>query len=357
MRILPFFQAAAAMLALALPAGAEPLAIGVAAPISGPYALLGKQVVAGARAAAAVATPARIQLQLADDACTAAGGQAAAARLAAAKVRVVVGFLCAEAIDAAMPALHAAGIPVITIGVRASSLTDNRTKTGWVVARLGVRADAERQAAGSLLADLWRNTLFAIVDDGTIYGRELAENVREAAESAGLKPVFTDTFRPGSDNQIALVGRLARAGAAQVFVGGERSDVATMTRDAATLAPGTVFVGGEALRDDPGGVGLAPGTLMVGLPEPADGAAVAALDAIRAQGVHPEGYALPAYAAVEIAEKALENAPPQPGSPFDGRTFGTALGPVSFDGKGDLAENPYRLFRFDGRDFLPFDAP
>ena len=349
MRIPVTLLTAASMLAPALPAGAEPLSIGVAAPVSGANTPQGNHLVAGPRPAAAVAGPARIRLQPADDACTAAGGRAAAERFVAAEVRAVVGFLCAEAIDAAMPALHAAGIPVIAVGARSGSLTDARAKTGWVVARLGPRADEERQAAGRLLADLWRDTLFAIVDDGTIYGRELAEAVREGTESAGLKPVFTDTFRPGSDNQIALVGRLARAGATQVFVGGERGDVGILARDAARLAPGTVFAGGEALRDDPGAVELAPGTLMVGLPEPAGGAAPSALDAIRAQGVPPEGYAVTAFAAVEIAEKALASAQPQP--------FGTALGPVSFDGKGDLAENPYRLFRFDGRHFVPFDAP
>ena len=93
-------------------------------------------------------------------------------------------------------------------------------RTGWPVWRLGPRGDDERNAAASLLAKLWRDDPFAIVDDGTIYGRELAETVRSAAEQAVLKPVFIDTYRPDSDNQIGLVGRLKRAGATQVFVGG-----------------------------------------------------------------------------------------------------------------------------------------
>ncbi len=77
---------------------------------------------------------------------------------------------------------------------------------------------------------------FAIVDDGTIYGRELAESFRLAAEQAGLKPVFVDTFRPQMDNQIGLIGRLRKAGATHVFVGGDRDDIAIMARDAAELA-------------------------------------------------------------------------------------------------------------------------
>ena len=98
--------------------------------------------------------------------------------------------------------------------------------------------------------------MFAIVDDGTIYGRELAETFRAAAEQAALKPVFVDTFRPQLDNQIGLVGRLQKAGATHVFVGGDRDDIAIMGRDAAQLDAGIVFAGGETLRAPPGDVPL-----------------------------------------------------------------------------------------------------
>ena len=61
---------------------------------------------------------------------------------------VVVGFLCTEAIEAAMPILKDAGIPVITVGVRTDSLTDRKVKTGWPVFRLAPRADAEGGCGG-----------------------------------------------------------------------------------------------------------------------------------------------------------------------------------------------------------------
>lgn len=346
-------------LALAGSGRAEPLTVGVAAPLSGSAAPLGAQISAGARAAAAVLGPAVVQLQVEDDACTAEGGTAAAKRLVAAGARAVVGFLCADALAAAMPAFKAAGIPVITVGVRANSVTDEREKTGWPVVRLGPRADAERDAAARIVPALWREKLFAIVDDGTIYGRELAESVRNAAEAESLKPVFIDTFRPGSESQVGLVGRLRRAGATHAFAGGDRDDIAQMARDAERLDAATVFAGGETLRAEPGPVGLAAGTLMIGLPEWADEAEPAAVAAVRGQGGEPEGYALPAYAAVETAVKALAGAAPgaDPADLMPGRSFGTAIGPVAFDGKGDLAENPYRLFRFDGTRFVPQEAP
>lgn len=326
--------------------------VGVAAPLSGPSAILGGQMRDGAALAAEAPGQPPLALTVADDACTAAGGAEAARRFVAEKVAVAVGFLCTESIEAALPILTGAGIPVLTSGVRTDSLTDRRQKTGWRVYRLAPRADAEREAAGRLLTRLWREALFALVDDGTIYGRELSESARIAAEQAGLKPVFVDTFRPQLDNQIALVGRLRRAGATHVFAGGDREDVAILSRDAAASGNGLTVAGGEALRAA-GDVPLAPGTLMIAVPEATlpDGALK---DAFAGSTVAPEGYVLPTFAAVEIARAALSDGAP---GELSGRDFATVLGTIRFDAKGDLAENPYRVLRFDGTGFVAVDVP
>jgi branched-chain amino acid transport system substrate-binding protein len=351
MRIARFVIGALAGLFMAGSAHAETLRLGVAAPLSGPSAVLGAQIRAGAQAAA---NDGSVTLEIVDDACTADGGAKAAKQFAEAKVQAVVGFLCGEAIEAAMPILKEAGIPVITIGVRTDSLTDQREKTGWPVFRLAPRADSEHEATGRLLTKLWRDKLFAIVDDGTIYGRELAESFRTAAQQDGLKPVFNDTFRPQLDNQVALVGRLRKAGATHAFVGGDRDDIAIMARDARKIGLNMVFAGGETLRAAPGPVPLAAGTLMIALPEWQEVADPAVVGKFKANGVIPDGYVLPAYAAVEVVRAAAADA----GSSGDLKKaltehdFQTAIGPVRFDAKGDLSENPYRVFRYDGTRFV-----
>lgn len=351
MRIVVALSAALAWLAPA--SQAQALKVGVSAPLSGPSALLGRQVQDGAGLAA---KSAGTDLRTVDDSCTAAGGEKAARDLVAAKVDIAVGFLCAEALEAALPLFKDAGIPVVTVGVRADSLTDRRAKTGWPVFRLGPRGDDERSAAASILIHQWRERLFAIVDDGTIYGREMAESFRAAAEQAALKPVFVDTFRPGMDNQVGLVGRLKKAGATHVFVGGDRDDLAIMSRDAEKLEAGITFAGGETLRAPGGDVSLVAGTLMVAEPEWADSAGKPVLDAFTAAKIIPEGYALPAYAAIEVARQA-DDAAKASGRPLIEelalQAFKTSIGPVKFDTKGDLAKSPYRLFRFEGTRFLP----
>ncbi|WP_269930120.1 branched-chain amino acid ABC transporter substrate-binding protein [Aminobacter sp. HY435] len=340
---------------VALAAQAEASKIGVAAPLSGPQAILGQQIRAGAEQAAA-ATGA--VLTVSDDSCSAEGGTNAAEEFIAAGVAVATGFLCTEALEAALPHLKDANIPVITTGVRTNSVTDSRSKTGWQVFRLGPRGDSERDAAAAILTRLWQNELFAIIDDGTIYGRELAESLRAAAEQAGLKPVFVDTFRPQLDNQVALIGRLRKAGATHVFVGGDGEDIAVMGRDAAAQGLAMVFAGGDTLNTADLAVLPASGTLMIAPPQWASLASAEVLQRLEAEKIVAEGYVLPAYAAVEIASAASALAATG-GKPLtevlSGNAFQTAIGRFRFDAKGDLTQNLYRLFRFDGTNFVPVD--
>lgn len=351
-RLAAFWVLTAAFPCGATAALAEAFTIGVVAPLTGPSARLGAQVKVGAEAAAAEP---KIALDVVDDACNAEGGIAAAKKLAEARVTVAVGFLCTESIEAAMPILKAADIPVVAVGVRTNSLTDKKAKTGWPVVRLAPREDQEGIAVSSILVELWRDELFAIIDDGTIYGRELAETLRSEAEKEGLKPVYVDTFRPQLENQVALAGRLRKAGATHVFVGGDLEDIAVLGRDAAGLDYPLTIAAGEALRSAASGVRLQPGTLMIGLPEWTEVATPAAVAAIKARGAEPEGYALPAYAAVEIAAKAEAETQSYGASLADSLlkgSFVTAIGSIRFDEKGDLAQSPYRLFRYDGTKFV-----
>lgn len=359
----PSLRPAILLLAAALsmtvgPASAQ-FAVGLAAPLSGPNAILGEQMLAGARAAGRATDT---DMVVADDQCSAASGEAAARRFIDQGVRIAIGFLCTETITAALPLLAAADIPTITTAVRTVSLTDRSERTGWPILRLAPRADAEMQAVGTLLTRLWREELFAIVDDGTIYGRELAESFRLEAELAGLQPVFVDTYRPQMENQIGLVGRLVRAGATHVLVGGDREDVAVIARDAAELGNGLVIAGGESLRAASGDVALADGVLMIAPPNWQELASDTALEALTAEGIEPIGYTLPSFAAVEIASIALAAAEDQ-GAGADlatilrERDFPTLLGSLGFNQNGDVEPLAYRVYRHEGGSFKPVEVP
>ncbi|MBN8951656.1 MULTISPECIES: ABC transporter substrate-binding protein [unclassified Rhizobium] len=343
-----------ALLSAAGSSHAAGINIGVVAPQDGNFATLGAEITTGANFA--------IQAQkdtatVVNEPCTEDGGRAAAEALVAAKAQVAIGFLCTETLEGALPRLKDAGIPVITVSVRSRILMEDALKNGWPLFRLAPVDAAEASMAIATILKNWASEPMALIDDGTIHGRELVGAIRSALEEKGLKPVFTDTYRPGQDQQIALVRRLKKAGATRVFVGGDRSDVAVIARDAKSENIPLVLMGGDAMRAADTPVPLLDGVQAIALPDYASlPAAQQTVQAMRAGGVEPDGYILPAAAAAQIASQAAESAKADNRPVADkliGTTFQTAIGPISFGQNHELTENPYRLLEWRGNGFVP----
>ena len=344
------------LLASSVAAQAEDMRIGLAAPLSGTFAPLGNQLAEGARVAA---TAKSAELVIFDDRCDAEGGREAAEQFVKENVRIATGFLCPEALEAALPILAARNIPVVTSGVSEPTLTERRAPAPMAVFRLATGLDKETQATGSFLGSLWRAQPFAIIEDGTIEGRERAARVLASFKEQQLQPVFTDTYRPGLDNQNALVARLRRAGATHVYVGGERDDIAAIGASAAALNYPLTIAGGSLLDAAPGLIALSQGTLMIAPLRPQDlSTAKPAIDALRQAGKLADAFAITGYASAEIPADAIKHADEQKQPIIDilrNNSFETVLGTIKFDDNGIRTDNPNRLQRFDGNRFTLVD--
>ncbi|WP_421521961.1 branched-chain amino acid ABC transporter substrate-binding protein [Ochrobactrum quorumnocens] len=355
-----FATALSAFTMLCLPTMAQEnstvIRIGIAAPLSGGFAPLGNQLVDGARVAA---TAKNAELVVADDRCDAEGGKTAAETFIKDNVQIATGFLCSEALEAALPLLNRRNIPVITSGVSDLTLTEKRSSTPPPVFRLTTGLDKETRATGSFLGSLWRSQPFAVIDDGTIEGRERASHVLASLREQQLQPVFTDTYRPGLENQNALVARLRRAGATHVYVGGERDDIAAIGASATTLKYPLVIAGGSVLNAAPGTQPLSADTLMIAPLKPQDlSTAKTAVDAINQAGKLAEAYSINGFATIELAEAAIRQATDQKQPLIDilrDNSFETSLGTLNFDGNGMRTDNPNRLQRYDGTQFISAD--
>jgi branched-chain amino acid transport system substrate-binding protein len=341
-------------LACAYAAMASPISaatIGVVAPKSGPYALLGEQVFQGARAAAEANGDTLVEVE---ETCDEAGGTAAAKALEDSKVSFAIGFLCVETLTTAMPVLAEQAIPAITVSVRSRILMEDALRNGWPLFRLAPAEGTEAEQIAAVISDRWKADPIAFIDDGTIYGRELVNAVRQTLEPLGIRPVFNDTMRPGQEQQIALVRRLQKAGATHVLIGADRNDVAIIARDAAAENAPLTVLGGDAMRAANRPVALRDGALAVALPSyqrlptATDTATI-----LIAGGVEPEGNVLPAYAAVQIASRAAElttDGKPTVQEILNNR-FETVIGEIAFRPNHELADNPYRLLVWQGSDF------
>lgn len=351
--LVPAFAFAACIASGAAAAG---LKVGVVAPVEGPLALLGRQVLEGARFQAETRGSEVVAIP---ETCETSDTEALNAAVAAAGAEALVGFLCTESLDAVLPTLAGTGVPAVSLSVRSDILMEDARKNGWPFFRLVPNAHKEAEKIASIILERWKGEPLALIDDGTIHGRDLVEGTRAILADAGMTPVFTDTYRPAQEQQVSLVRRLARSGATHVLIGGDRSDAAIIARDARSEKLSLTLMGGEALDAADQPVPLADDVLAVTLPDAEslpEATAVAA--AMRTANIVPEGYALPAYAAMTLLEQAKDRAL-KDGTPLSDALlkapYPTVVGTIRFDAGHERADNPYRLMAWRQGRFV--DAP
>jgi branched-chain amino acid transport system substrate-binding protein len=339
-------------------ASAAELKLAVVAPKTGSFAVLGDQVRKGATLAAEGLSISLVEIE---EPCTDGSGQAVAEAITAAGATAAVGFLCSETLKEGLPVLADANLPALTLSVRWKGLMEDAVKARWPLFRLAPNGDQESAKLSEVILRDWPAEPVALLEDGTIRGRELTEAIRISLEERGLKPAFIDTFRPGQEQQLSLVRRLKTAGVTHVFVGGDRNDVSIIARDAKAEGLSLTLLGGEAMRaaDEP--VPLENGVLAVGLVETPQGpTAPTVTSKFEAAGVVPEGYVLQAHAAVTMLADSWGISSAM-GTPVTdaliGTTFETAIGPITFGEDHELTENPYRLLQWQDNAFVPVSEP
>lgn len=338
----------AATLLAAVPATAQAqINIAVAGPMTGSLALLGIQIRSGAEAAVAEINAAggllgeQVVLTTADDTCSADRAEAVANQLAGAGTVLVVGHLCSAAAIAASDVYADENIVQIAPGAPDPRYTEERAGPG--IFRLFGREDRQGPAIAELLLDQPAEALVAVIDDRSPYGRRLADSVVDALSEAGRPPDLTETYSVADPDFAGLVADLGAAGIDAVFVGGNAEDVAELRLEMERQGFDPLLVGGDTLADAEYGAiagEAADGTVFTYQPDPlALAEAAAAVAAIRAAGGSPDGFALYAYAAVEVWSAAVARTET---TAFDAisaeiatGTFQTAIGEVSFSPIGD----------------------
>lgn len=337
----------------ASPAAAAGLTFAVVAPTEGPLAILGQQVRDGARFAAQANGDTVVDIP---EACDESDGAAIGKAILAADAVAAVGFLCTEGLAAALPALAEAKVPAITLSVRSGILMEDALKKKWPLFRLAPGPKAEADKAVEVIVRDWKAEPFALIDDGTIHARELVETIRLRLEEVGMKAAFVDTYRPAQEQQLTLVRRLAQTGVTRVFVGGDRTDIAVIARDAKAEKVALTLIGGEALLGADPLVPMTDGVEAIALPDYQalpEGETIAA--AMKEKNIFAEGYVLPAHAAVTVLAMAASRGGDL-ATALSGEPFPTALGTVAFGADHELRENPYRLLVWRAGAFMPAEA-
>ena len=331
----------------AAPEVAADIRIATVGPMTGDFAWAGERFQRGAGLAVADLNARggvlgeQVDLIVGDDVCDTEQAVAVARKLASDGVVFVAGHYCSHASIAASAIYEEAGILQITPSSAAPELTELGRPN---VFRVCGRAERQGAMVADHLAEHWAGKRIAIVDDGTPWGKGIADGTRRRLDERGVRIAMTETYVRDRAEYSGLVAQMQAAGIDVVFVGGLHREAGLIFRQAHDQGYDLHLIANSAmtLEDFPliAGPALA-GTVMSAMADkresPHAGDVVARF---RAQGHDPAGYTLYTYAAIQVWAQAVEAA----GSlnlsrvieVMHGREFDTVLGRIGFDAKGDV---------------------
>lgn len=349
----------AAALALAAPTARadDSIVIATVGPMTGQYAAFGEQMRRGAQMAVADINAKggvlgkKLQLEIGDDACDPKQAVSVANQLASKGVIFVAGHYCSGASIPASEVYAEEGILQISPASTNPLLTDRGAKFKNVFRVCG-RDDQQGVVAGDWLADHFKGKKVAVVDDKSQYGKGLADFARKELVKRGMNVVLTESVNQGDKDFTALISKMKQAGVNVIYYGGYHTEAGLLVRQAhdqglnATLASGDALVT-EEFWSIAGPAG--EGTLMTFDADPRKNPAAApVVAAFRKQGYDPEGYTLYTYAAIQIFAQAANQAKSTKLSALlpvlHATQFGTVLGPIAFDAKGDVTTPAYKVY-------------
>lgn len=349
----------------AVPAAAEIL-IGMAGALTGPNAYQGEQQQQGVEMAVTDLNVSggvlgqQLRLMFVDDACDSGQAVAAAHRLVAAKVSLVVGHQCSVASIPAAGIYERAGIIQISPASTSPQLTEEgRTN----VFRMCGRDDQQGAIAGDFLAARWRNAKIAIVDDGSVYGKGLADETRRQLNKHGISEALNEELTPGLSDYSPLVEKLRTAGVEVAYFGGYYREAALLIRNARDQGYQLQLVSGDGIASEAfmqvtGEAGV--GTVFTSFRDPRRNPGTDSIVArFRQKGFEPEGYTLYSYGAIQTWAQAAEKAGSiEPKAVIDAlRTneFDTIIGRISFDDKGDVRRPGFEWFIWRSDRYVPLE--
>jgi len=365
MRRIATIAAASIAIGFFSPAMAE-IVIGAAGQITGQGAWQGQQQIHGAEMAIADITAAGgvlgqpLRLITADDFCDPAQAVAAAQKLVGDGVAFVVGHGCSGASIPASKVYEAAGVIQISPSSTNPMLTDQGRAN---VFRTIGRDDMQGRAAGDYLAEHWAHRKIAILNDGTTYGKGLADETRRHLNKRGVVEAIFGTYEPGKDDYSEEVAALQAANVAALYVGGYPNDIGLMARTAHDRGYSVQIVSADTIATEEFSLVAGPaadGVLFTFVADPRKKVeAMQVVERFRAENIEPDSITLLSYAAVQAWAQAVEKVgtlePSAVIKSLHENQFDTVLGRIDFDDKGDLTAQNWVWYVWQGGEYTPLE--
>ena len=300
-----------------------------------------------------------MQIVPADDYCDAKQAVAAANKLIADGVDVVIGHNCSGAAIPASKVYADAGVLMITGTATNPIITDQGFRQ---IFRMVARDTLQAQMAAAYLAEQRADQRIAILHDGEGYGQGLAEATKAELNRRGVREAIYQQITPGQADYSETLAKLQAAGIDVLFYGGYQPEAALLIRQARARGYDLQLIGSDALVTDYFWRVAGPAAVGVRFVSMADqrtnAAAKSVVEKFRAEGYEPEGFTLYLYAAVQVWAQAAEIAgtfeTEAVAEALRTNQFDTVLGRIGFDDKGDVyGYEPFTWYVWQDGNYAP----
>ena len=348
------------------------LKIGLASPLTGPQAHIGIDIKNGAQLAIDDLNSGGVEiggkkvafeLVAEDDEANPTKATTVAQKLVDAKVAAVVGHFNSGASIPASKIYSDAGIPQIS----PSSTNPKYTQQGFKTTFRVVAHDNQQgpTLAKFALAKL-RAKRVAVIDDSTAYGQGLADAFETTMKAGGAEVVAREHTTDKDTDFNAILTKIKGRKPDLVMFGGIDPQAGPMVRQMVSLGIKAKFIGGDgdqtpnfiklAGEDAEGAMASTPGLPMTKMP-----GGKAFLAKYKAKfNTEVELYAPMAYDAVMVFVDAMKRAgstDPAKFLPAIGKTdYHGVIGPIAFDGEGDLKNGPITVYVVKGGKWEPLET-
>ena len=157
---------------------------------------------------------------------------------------MAIGHYCSSSSIPASDAYLDGGVLQITPASTNPLFTDRGM---WNVFRTCGRDDQQGGFAGSYLAKHFKGKNIAILNDKTTYGKGLADEMKKALNTAGVKEKMDESYTQGDKDFTALVSKLKANAIDVVYVGGYHTEAGLILRQMRDAGAEDQMISGDAL--------------------------------------------------------------------------------------------------------------
>ena len=346
------------------PAGTDTVRIGAASPLTGPQAHIGIDIRNGVQLAIEDANAANVEiggrkvkfeLIAEDDEANPTKATTVAQKLVDSKVAGVVGHFNSGASIPASKIYSDAGIPQISPSSTNPKYTLQGFKTTF---RVVAHDDQQGPTLGRFALEKLKARSIAVIDDSTAYGQGLADAFEATVKAGGAKVVAREHTTDKDTDFKAILTRVRGRKPDLVMFGGIDPQAGPMVKQMGELGMKAKFMGGDGMQT-PNFIKLAGNAAegamasIPGLPKEQMPGGKSFLEKYKAKyKAEVELFAPMGYDAVMVFIDAMKRAgstEPAKFLPEVGKTrYQGVIGPIAFDGKGDLVNGPITIYVVKG---------